>query len=582
MRFSFSRKLASRTAGVAIALSAAGGLLACSAETSKQTASAAKPAAAVQKDAVYVPRQMVMRRLSAEQYQNVIHDVFGPTIELGGRFEPDLRVGGLLAVGAGDVSITAAGIEQYDSMARRIAGQVVDEKRRDMMLRCKPVSEAAADDACAGQVMARVGRILYRRPLTQTEVSAYVTAANVGAVKTKNFYTGLSLSLAAMLSSPKFLFRSEVAEADPERPGGARLDAYSKASQLSFFLWNSGPDQLLLDAAENGKLSTRKGIAEQVERMTASPRLEEGVRAFFVDNFGFDQFETLTKDTTLFPKFSAQAAADAQEQTLKTIVDLLIKNHGDYRDIFTTKKTFITQELGAIYRIPVVDRLPNGAPDTWQPYEFAATDPRGGILTQVAFTALHSPPGRGSPTLRGKALREVLLCQKVPSPPAAVKFDIVQDTNNPLYKTARDRLKAHAQDAVCAGCHKIMDPIGLALENFDGAGAYRTTEQGAALDTSGTLDGVAFANAAELGKAVHDNPATTTCLVNRLSAYATGRPVKEAAWLDDLKQRFTATGYQLPALMREIAMSDNFFAVMLPETKAASDQLSSNPKRESR
>ena len=572
------RSLLFRTTALLIAL---GGVAACSADTSKQTASApAAKTAAVQKDAVYAPRQLVMRRLSGEQYQNVIHDVFGPTIELGGRFEPDLRVSGLLAVGSGDVSITAAGIEQYDSMARRIAGQVVDEKRRDMMLRCKPANAAAPDDVCASQVMARVGRILYRRPLSQTELQAYVTAANVGAVKTKSFYAGLQLSMAAMLSSPKFLFRTEMAEADPDRTGGWRLDAYSKASQLSFFLWNSGPDQLLLDAADSGKLNTRKGVAEQVERMIASQRLEEGVRAFFIDNFGFDQFETLTKDTTLFPKFSAQAAADAQEQTLKTIVDLLLKNKGDYRDIFTTKKTFITQELGAIYRIPVVDTLPNGAPDTWQPYEFAATDPRGGILTQVAFTALHSPPGRGSPTLRGKALREVLLCQKVPAPPAAVKFDIVQDTNNPLYKTARDRLAAHANNPVCAGCHKIIDPIGLALENFDGAGAYRTTEQGAKIDTSGMLDGVNFTNAAELGKVVHDNPATTSCLVNRLSAYAIGRPVQEAAWLDDLKQRFSASNYQLPALMREIAMSDNFFAVVQSETKAAATEAA--PQREAR
>ncbi len=572
------RSLLFRTTALLIAL---GGLAACSADTSKQTVSApAAKTAAVQKDAVYAPRQLVMRRLSGEQYQNVIHDVFGPTIELGGRFEPDLRVGGLLAVGSGDVSITAAGIEQYDTMSRRIAGQVVDEKRRDMMLRCKPANAAAPDDVCAGQVMARVGRILYRRPLSQTELQAYVTAANVGAVKTKSFYAGLQLSLAAMLSSPKFLFRTEMSEPDPDHAGGWRLDAYSKASQLSFFLWNSGPDQILLDAADSGKLNTRKGVAEQVERMIASQRLEEGVRAFFIDNFGFDQFETLTKDTTLFPKFSAQAAADAQEQTLKTIVDLLLKNKGDYRDIFTTKKTFITQELGAIYRIPVVDTLPNGAPDTWQPYEFAATDPRGGILTQVAFTALHSPPGRGSPTLRGKALREVLLCQKVPAPPAAVKFDIVQDTNNPLYKTARDRLAAHANNPVCAGCHKIIDPIGLALENFDGAGAYRTTEQGAKIDTSGMLDGVNFTNAAELGKVVHDNPATTSCLVNRLSAYAIGRPVQEAAWLDDLKQRFSASNYQLPALMREIAMSDNFFAVVQSETKAAATEAA--PQREAR
>jgi hypothetical protein len=187
----------------------------------------------------------------------------------------------------------------------------------------------------------------------------------------------------------------------------------------------------------------------------------------------------------------------------------------------------------------------------------------------MSFTALHSPPGRGSPTIRGKALREVILCQRVPPPPGNVEFKIVQDTNNPLYKTARDRLKAHATNPVCAGCHKIMDPIGLALENFDGAGAFRTTEQGVKIDTSGTLDGVAFSNAVELGKAIHDNPNTTSCLVNRLTSYAVGQQIKQDAWLKELQQRFAADGYRLPALMREIALSDNFFAVAAPETKSA-------------
>ena len=525
-----------------------------------------------------VDTSTVARRLTADEYRTIIADVFGPTIELGGRFEPELRVKGLLAVGTTHVSVTSAGMEQYDVMARAIASQVVDAKHRDLVP-CKPANEKAADDACTGMFMAKVGRLLYRRPLTDAELKIYVGAARVATNDTKDYWSGLSMSLAAMLSSPKFLFR-QVAIVQDQKSGQWRMEAHAKAQQLSFFLWNAGPDLELLAAAEKGDLETKKGLTKQVDRMLASARVEAGVRAYFTDSLGFDEFDTLTKDAALFPKFSAQAAADSQEQTLKTIVDLLLTNKGDYRDIFTTKKTFLTQELASIYRVPLVNDGPNGAPDTWVPYEFAKDDQRGGILTQVAFTALHSPPGRGSPTLRGKALREVLLCQKVPAPPAAVAFDIVQDTNNPLYKTARERLKAHATNPVCAGCHKIIDPMGLALENFDGAGAYRTSENGAPIDTSGSLDGVNFTNAAELGKAIHDNPATSSCLVSRMSSYATGRPIDTGTpWAQDLLKSFAGAGYKLPSLMREVALSDEFFRVSPPDTKAAEAAAPNQPAR---
>jgi hypothetical protein len=511
----------------------------------------------------------VTRRLTADEYRTIIADVFGPTVELGGRFEPELRVKGLLAVGTSHVSVTSAGMEQYDAMARAIANQVVDEKHRDL-IPCKPASDKAADDACTAKFMSKVGRLLYRRPLTNDELKAYIGAASVATKETKDYWNGLSMSLAAMLSSPKFLFRQVAIEPDPAHAGQWRMESHAKAQQLSFFLWNAAPDLELLAAAEKGELETKKGLAKQVDRMMASSRVEAGVRAFFIDNLGFDEFDTLAKDAALFPKFSAQAAADSQEQTLKTIVDLLLTHKGDYRDIFTTKKTFLTQELAAIYRVPLVNDGPNGAPDTWVPFEFGSEDPRGGILTQVSFTALHSPPGRGSPTLRGKALREVLLCQKVPAPPAAVKFDIVQDTSNPVYKTARERLKAHATEAMCTGCHKIIDPMGLALENFDGAGAYRTSENGAPIDTTGVLDGVNFDGAATLGKALHDNPAVTSCLVNRLSSFATGRAIENSTpWAQDLNKTFASSGYKLPELMRDIAVSDEFFRVSPPETKAA-------------
>ncbi len=516
------------------------------------------------------PRETFTRRLTPEQYQASIAEIFGPSIKIGGRVDPGPRIDGLMEVGAGKVSVSASGMEQYDSIARLVADQVIDENHRDVLIHCKPKSVTDADDACARAFLADVGGLLFRRPLTRDEIDVHVAAAGTAARAVKDFYKGLSLSLAGMLTEPQFLFRSEFVETG--RDGAPRLDAYAKAARLSFFLWNAGPDQMLLDAARKGELDSRSGLARQVERMAASPRLESGIRAFFADMLHFDELDGLTKDTAIYPKFSSAVAEDSREQTLRTIVDLVWRARGDYRDVFTVKKTWLTKALAAIYKVPLAVDEPNGAPDAWRPYEFAANDPRGGILMQVSFVALNAHPGRSSPTLRGKALREVLLCQKVPAPPAAVKFDIVQDTSNPVYRTARARLSAHATNPVCAGCHKLIDPIGLALENFDGGGSYRTTENGVGIDASGELDGVKFTNGAELGRAVHDNPAATSCLVERLSAYALGRlPEKsESAWIEGLKTSFAKDSYVVPDLMRRVALSPEFFSVVSPGEQKAS------------
>ncbi|MEQ9447574.1 MAG: DUF1588 domain-containing protein, partial [Rhodospirillaceae bacterium] len=192
--------------------------------------------------------------------------------------------------------------------------------------------------------------------------------------------------------------------------------------------------------------------------------------------------------------------------------------------------------------------------------------------------ALHSHPGRTSPTLRGKALREVLLCQKVPDPPGDVDFAVVQDTAHPNFRTVRQRLDAHAAEPMCVGCHKITDPIGLALETFDTIGGYRETENGAQIDTTGELDGVSFDDAAGLGQAMHDHPGAASCLINRVYAYGVGRaPTRsEKDWLDVyLKQRFAEDGYSLPQLLKRIATSETFFRTSLPETAADAPAMAS-------
>jgi hypothetical protein len=288
--------------------------------------------------------------------------------------------------------------------------------------------------------------------------------------------------------------------------------------------------------------------------MVSSPRLENGMRAFFDDMFAFDDFDNLSKDSTVYPKVSGTTLADAREQTLRTVYDHLIVRDLDYRDLFLTRSTLMSPALASIYGVPAVPG--------WVPYEFPADSPRVGILSQVSFLAVHSHPGRSSATLRGKALREILLCQKVPLPPPNVDFSIVEDPKANFH-TARERLTAHRNNPVCAGCHKITDPIGLALENFDGGGQYRLSERGVTIDASGSLDGKEFNDPAGLARAVHDHPALPTCLVKRMYSYGTGGPLGDVdkpqlAYLD---ARFQAAGYKVPDLLRAIALSNAFSQV---------------------
>jgi hypothetical protein len=521
-----------------------------------------------------------MRRLTEAQYRQTIADIFGVDIKVAGRFEPDLRKSGLLAVGASDVSVTRAGFEQYDLLAHSIAAQAVDEKHRPTLVPCAPASAKAPDAACAAQFFQKVGRLVLRRPLDAQKLKAMVEVADAETKTSSNFYSGLEYVLAGMLEAPEFLFRVDVAARDPGHPDMERLDGFSKASRLSFLLWDGTPDDELLAAAEHGELDTTDGLTRQVDRLLASPRLDAGVRAFFSDMLGFDELPMVEKDRLLYPRFSKTVVADAEEQTLRTIADQLIVQHADYRDLFTTRHTFMTRTLGLVYHVPV--RAERG----WEPFEFPKDDPRAGLLTQISFLALHGPAGRSSPTVRGKAVRELLMCQRVPDPPGNVNFALVEDTKNAELKTVRDRLTAHRANPVCAGCHKIMDPLGLSLENFDALGQFRADENGTPIDASGELDGAHFQDADGMGKAMHDNPAVVSCLVSNIYRYASGRAPHpgEKDFVAWLQKNFAQNGYQLPDLLRRIALSDAFYAIS-PSTDGKSPRTASgasHPQKESK
>lgn len=504
-----------------------------------------------------------MRRLTQEQYTRIIEDVFGEGVRVAARFDPLIRVDGLLALGARSARITPTGFEQYYDLGHSIAAQVISEENREELIPCTPANVNAPDDACATEFFSRVGRFLYRRALTAEELDTAVSAARAGAENVGDFYNGIGIALAAMLTTPQFLFIIDDIEPDPDSRDGVRLTGYSKASRLSFLLWNAGPDEELLAAAEAGDLHSYRGLKRQVDRMMESARLQDGVRAFFKDMLEFELFDTLEKDPMIYPAYSQALADDAMEQVLRDIVDTLLVRDEDYRNLFTTRKTSLTPTLARVYQVPA--EQPDGS---WVEYEFPEDDIRAGLLTRIGFTALHAHPGRSSPTLRGMALRHTLLCQSVPPPPSNVDFTLFNDPNAPV-KTARQRLAAHNTVPACTGCHLITDPIGFGLENFDGIGAFRTTENDEQLDVTGTLDGKPFARPDELAEAVAGNPALASCVVRRVTAYGVGRPLSrdDGKFTRAVQEEFVEEGYNFKKLLRRVALSDALYAVRKPEPR---------------
>ncbi|MDH3200406.1 MAG: DUF1588 domain-containing protein [Myxococcales bacterium] len=503
---------------------------------------------------------IALRRLTTEQFVRSIHDVLGDHITVPSRIDPDERRAGLLAVGSSFASVTPSGFEKYEAAAAAVAEQALDADHRAELVPCEPASGSSSDDVCARRFIEQVGRRLFRRSLSQAEIDSRVEVARNATLILGDFYQGLELALSSLLVSPDFLFRVERAEPDPGDPSRLRLTGTSIATRLSFFLWDTSPDDELLDAAESGNLLDRDVLAAQVDRLVSSPRAEIGLRTLFSDFYDFRQFDDglVRKDAALFPAYTQTIAEDAKEQTLRTIVAHLTEG-GDYRDLFTSRNTFLTRNLGLMYRVPVVTA------SGWEAHTFDEDSPRAGLMSHVSVMALYSHTGRSSATLRGKFVREVLLCQDVPTPPANIDFSIVEDTMGEL-RTARERLEVHVTNDACAGCHNLMDPIGLAFENFDAIGAFREQENGATIDASGELDGVSYDGPVGVGEALRDHPELGPCLVRTLFRYSVGRDATPDEWplLDFLGERFAESEFRVADLVREIVLSDGFLTTSGP------------------
>jgi hypothetical protein len=443
----------------------------------------------------------------------------------------------LLALGSAQLSLTSSGFEQYFVLASAIAKQVAARDR----------PEQCASSECARQFIAKYGELLFRRPLTEQELAARSAVA----------VNGFELALTSLLVAPEFLFRVETAEPDPDKPGQYRLDAYTKAARLSFLVWDTTPDAELLAAARSGAIHTEAGLRQQLTRLTSSPRYEQGARAFFADMLQLDGFDNLVKDPAIYPKFNQAVATAAKEQTLKTTIELLVKQKRDYRELLTSNDTFINRPLAAVYNVPFLSTA------EWAPYSFDAASERSGILTQVSFLSLFAHPGASSPTRRGIKIHEIFMCEPTPDPPADVDFSKVKDSTQ---GTVRGRLLDHMQNTGCTACHRRSDPPGLALEHFDGLGQLRTLENGTPIDVSADLNGAKFVGATGLARYLREDPRVPACLVRNVYSYGVGRKTDERDedYLADQTRAFVSGGYRLADLMTQLVTTPEFFKVVVP------------------
>lgn len=506
----------------------------------------------------FLPAQSRLRKLTRDQYLATILDLTGVAVAADA-IEDDTERNGFAAIGASYSTISPRGVEQFETAALGIASQVLgDAAKRAAFVGCAPT--APTDNACTTKFLERFGRRAYRRPMTTEELARWATVAVDAQTKLGSFWEGLELAVAGILSSPNFLFRSELGEPDPDHPGWVRFTSWELASRLSFFLAGKAPDDALLDAAAAGGLSTLEGLEQQAERLLDRPEARTSLEAFFAELLHLRGIEGIARDPKTCPAMSPTLGASMRDEAIALFDEVVFTQQVDIRSLFDTKVAFVNGDLAKVYGLPapsgpglVKVTLPDG--------------PRVGILGQAAFLTVNAHPTASSPTYRGKAIRERFLCESIPAPPNDVPP--IPEAAPGERATARQRLDIHRKVEPCRGCHTLMDPIGLAFENFDAVGAFRTEENGQPIDVSGDLDGKPFPGPAELGALLRNDPRTGPCFARNLFRFASGHVeiASEEPAIAKINQDFAAGGHKLRALASAIVRSEAFrYATPLGET----------------
>lgn len=510
----------------------------------------------IPKVAAYGAAGPVLRRLTHAQYNNTVRDLIGDNSKLADQFPPEDFVNGFRnQYQAQNTSPLLA--EAYSSAAEKMASRLFLGGDSKGIVPCKPKS---FDDAPCRELFLRdFGLRAFRRPLNAAEFTRYGKLFASEAGRRKQFYDGAQVVIEVMLQSPNFLMRTENG-ADPS------LRPYEVASKISYFVWNSMPDDTLLRAAGRGGLNHSEGIEAQVRRMLQSSKAKESVDAFLEEWLRFDRLSGTVRDRRLYPQFSIELTTAMVEETRRMVADL-VWNKGNFMDLFSANHSFVNSDLARLYKLPAPKNEYDKVP-------LPQDTGRGGILGHASFLTMTSKPAETSPTARGLFIREQFLCQEVPQPPPGVNANLPLVTKErPM--TQRERLSVHLSNEGCASCHSLIDSIGLGLEKFDAIGGHReklklTIVPGRAerneesktveldLDTRGNVAGLkdsAFSSPKELGKILANDPTCQQCVVKQLFRFMAGRQetLADRGAVEKSFEDFRKSGFQFQELIVALA-----------------------------
>jgi hypothetical protein len=502
-------------------------------------------------DPSFSPPAASLRRLLSRHFVNSGRDLLGADAAVVADPPNDKALNGFDSIGAATFSLGDADVARYETSARAVAAAAMgDEANLGALVGCTP---AGPDDAaCHEEFVRRFGRRVFRRPLEAVEVEAYVGLAQQAATDFADFYAGVEYAVAAFLQSPNFLYQVEIGETSAEAANQRVLTATEVASRMSFFLLDTTPSDALLDAAAAGDLATRDGVREAARMLLEEDAARAAIGNFYGEVFRLRDLEKVPKDAEVFPQFSPALAQAMREETLALIEDVVWDRDADFLEVLDAPYTYANAELGALYGVEVTG-------DGFEKVDLPAEQGRGGLFGQASFLTVFGHATTTSPTLRGRFIRETILCQSIPAPPNDVVTEFPPDSEA---QTMRQKLEAHRTDPSCSGCHVLMDGIGLGLENFDGLGVYRTTENGATIDAVSVIDegGETFEGAAELGTQLREHPAVPGCIVRNVFRGATGHveTAGEAGEIAALEASFSGSGHRLQDLLVELVASDGF------------------------
>jgi hypothetical protein len=426
-----------------------------------------------------------------------------------------------------------------------------DTPSRRQIYVCQP-SEPSQEESCARRILATLMRRAYRRPVNEADLQGpmkfYRQARAEG-----DFDAGIELALAGVLVSPEFLFRIEHDPAGVARQSAYPIGDLELASRLSFFLWSSIPDDELLDAAARGDLKTPDELEKQVHRMLADARSQAMVTNFAAQWLHLRNLDAVSPDLRLFPDFDDNLRRAFRRET-ELLFESVLREDRSVLDLLQADHTFLNERLAKHYGIPHVYG------SRFRRVSLSDESQRGGLLRQGSVLTVTSYATRTSPVIRGKWILENLLGMPPPPPPPDVPA--LTDNTVSASLSVRQRLAEHRANPACAGCHRVIDPVGFALENYDAVGRWRTREVGEPIDASGGLpDGTEFADAAGLEQGLLKHPEFyVDTLAEKLLTFALGRGVEpdDGPAIRKIVRQARAQDFRLSALIMGVVTSTPF------------------------